>query len=172
MHDAVVQEQRQQRTRAEEVADIERELLDLYRDPRVDAKPELLAKRGGAYYSEAALQLVGSIWSGRGDVQVVDVRNNGAVPGLPGEAVVELPCRVDRSGAASLRVDAAPAVETGLMSEVAAYEALAVEAAITGDRETAFLALMAHPLIGQADLAESLLADVLAANAAQLPRFA
>ena len=170
-HDVVVGEQRHERTRAEEVADIERQLLDIYRDPSVDTKPELLTRRGGAFYSEAAVQLLASLWNDTGDVQVVDVRNHGALPELPDDAIVEVPCVINRSGAT-------PAVGTGLhratgglVGAVATYERLAAEAAVTGDRQTAFLALLAHPLIAQVTPAEQLLDDLLAANAAHLPRF-
>jgi 6-phospho-beta-glucosidase len=170
-HDAVVDEQRGQRTRAEEVTEIEHELLEIYRDPTVDTKPELLVRRGGAFYSEAAVQLLASLWNDTGDVQVVDVRNNGALPELPDDAVVEIPCAINRAGAT-------PAVPTGLhratgglVGAVAVYERLAAEAAVTGDRGTAFLALLAHPLISQTKPAEQLLDDLLVANAAHLPRF-
>ena len=95
------------RTRAQEVADIERQLLEIYRDPSVDTKPELLTRRGGAFYSEAAVQLLAAVWNDTGDIQVVDVRNNGALPELPDEAVVEVPCAINRSGAT-------PAVSSGL----------------------------------------------------------
>ena len=170
-HDAVVAEQRGQRTRAQEVLDIERELLDIYRDPTVDTKPELLMRRGGAFYSEAAVQLLASLWNDTGDVQVVDVRNNGALPELPDDAVVEIPCSVHRTGARPAVSSGLDRVSSGLVGAVAAYERLAAEAAVTGDRETAFLALLAHPLIGQIKPAEQLLNDILAENAAHLPRF-
>lgn len=170
-HDVVVGEQRNERTRAEEVADIERELLEIYRDPSVDTKPDLLTRRGGAFYSEAAVQLLAAVWNDTGDIQVVDVRNNGALPELPDDAIVEVPCNINRSGAT-------PAVSTGLhiatgglAAAVATYERLAVQAAVTGDRETAFLALLAHPLIAQTKPAEQLLDDLLVANDAHLPRF-
>jgi 6-phospho-beta-glucosidase len=171
LHDTVVEEQRHQRTRAEDVADLERALLELYRDPKVDAKPELLAHRGGAYYSEAALQLVESLWADRGDLQVVDVRNAGTIDGLPDDAVIEVPCRIHRSGATPMPGSSLPPGQIGLVAHVAAYEQLTVEAAITGDTQTAFQALLAHPLIGQAALAEQLLTDLLAANRQHLPRF-
>ena len=79
--------------------EIERELLEMYRDPTLDEKPALLANRGGAFYSEAAAQLIASLHDGSGDVQVVDVRNDGALPDLPDDAVVEIPARIDRDGA-------------------------------------------------------------------------
>ena len=170
-HDVVVGAQRGQRTRAEEVMEIERELLEIYRDPAVDTKPELLVRRGGAFYSEAAVQLLASLWNDTGDVQVVDVRNNGALPELPDDAVVEVPCAINRSGATPAVSAGLHRATGGLVAAVSAYERLAVEAAVTGNRETAFLALLAHPLISQIKPAEQLLDELLVANAAHLPRF-
>jgi len=94
-------------SRAEQVIDIEGELLDMYRNPNLDEKPKLLERRGGAYYSEAAAQLIASLNDGRGDAQVVDIRNgNGrgerALPDLPDAAVVEVPARITREGAVTL----------------------------------------------------------------------
>jgi 6-phospho-beta-glucosidase len=170
-HDVVVGEQRGQRTRAQEVSDIEAELLEIYRDPSVDTKPELLVRRGGAFYSEAAVQLLASLWNDTGDIQVVDVRNNGALRELPDDAVVEIPCAINRAGATPTVATGLHRSTGGLVGAVAAYERLAAEAAVTGDRDTAFLALLAHPLISQIQPAEQLLDDLLAANAAHLPRF-
>lgn len=170
-HDVVVGEQRGQRTRAEEVIDIERELLQIYRDPTVDTKPEMLVRRGGAFYSEAAVQLLASLWNDTGDIQVVDVRNNGALPELPDDAIVEIPCAISRSGATPAVSSGLHRATSGLVGAVAAYERLAAEAAVTGDRETAFLALLAHPLISQIKPAEKLLDDILTENDAHLPRF-
>ncbi|MEO8266328.1 MAG: 6-phospho-beta-glucosidase [Ilumatobacteraceae bacterium] len=170
-HDVVVDQQRGQRTRAEEVTGIENELLEIYRDPAVDTKPELLVRRGGAFYSEAAVQLLASLWNDTGDVQVVDVRNDGALPELPDDAVVEIPCAINRSGVTPAVPTGLHRATSGLVGAVATYERLAAEAAVTGDRETAFLALLAHPLISQIKPAEQLLDDLLVANAAHLPRF-
>ncbi len=170
-HDVVVAEQRDSRTRAQDVAEIERQLLEIYLDPHVDTKPELLTRRGGAFYSEAAVQLLAAVWNDTGDVQVVDVRNNGVLPELPDDAIVEVPCAINRSGATPVVASGLHRATEGLVGSVAAYERLAAEAAVTGDRETAFLALLAHPLISQIKPAEQLLEDLLAANAAHLPRF-
>ncbi|MFZ0129865.1 MAG: 6-phospho-beta-glucosidase [Candidatus Dormiibacterota bacterium] len=171
-HDLVVQELLESRSRAEEVMDVERELLKLYRDPQLQDTPDLLMQRGGAYYSEAAINLLGSLFGGDPDVQVVDVRNNGTIPELSDEAVIEVPARVDTRGAQPLLVPALPPHQAGLIAHTAAYEALAAGAAVTGDRELAFRALLTHPLIGQSGLAEQLLDDLLAANRKYLPAFA
>ena len=169
--DEVLAEQLTKRSRAEEVADIERELLEMYRDPTLDRKPALLEQRGGAFYSEAAAQLMASLHSGTGDVQVVNVRNEGALPDLPDAAVVEIPARIDRSGAKPLPLAPLAPELRGLVQAVKAYEDLAVEAAITGDRTTAVKALLAHPLVGRYQLAQDLVAALLEANRRHLPRF-
>ena len=133
----VIEEQRSDGSRAADVMRIEQELLELYRDPTRDTPPELLTKRGGAWYSEAAAQLIASLHAGTGDVQVVDVRNGGAIPGLPDDDVVELPSRIDRSGATPVStIPLAPEL-LGLVQHAKAYERLTVEAALSGDRAVA-----------------------------------
>jgi 6-phospho-beta-glucosidase len=169
--DEVLAKQRQGRSRAEEVADIEQGLLELYRDPALDHKPELLEQRGGAFYSEAAAQLIASLHLGQGDVQVVNVRNDGALPDLPASAVVEIPARIDATGATPLPLAPLAPELRGLVQAVKAYEELAVEAAITGDRNVAVKALLAHPLVGRYGLARDLVAALLDANRSHLPRF-
>ena len=100
-HDEVLAEQREGTPRAATVAEIERELLELYRDPALVEKPVLLEQRGGAFYSEAATALVASLAAGTGDLQVVDVRNAGAVPGLADDDVVELLARITAGASVS-----------------------------------------------------------------------
>jgi 6-phospho-beta-glucosidase len=158
-------------TRAEEVAKIEQELLTMYRDPTLDEKPALLANRGGAFYSEAAAQLIASLRAGSGDVQVVNIRNDGALAGVPDDAVVEIPARIDRDGAHP--VDLAPLEPDmlALVQAVKGYERLAVRAAKSGDRPTALRALVANPLVGGVDVAGPLLDALLEANAGFLPAF-
>jgi 6-phospho-beta-glucosidase len=163
-------------TRAEEVMDIEHELLTMYRNPNLDEKPKLLEKRGGAYYSEAAAQLIASLHDGRGDVQIVDIRNGDgsgarALPDLPDAAVVEVPARITRDGATIIpQAPLAPEMR-GLVQAMKAYEELAVAAAKSGDRGVALKALLANPLVARWSIAEPLLAALLEANRAHLPRF-
>jgi 6-phospho-beta-glucosidase len=167
----VLAEQRAGTTRAEEVMKIEAGLMELYRDPALDTKPALLEERGGAFYSDAAAALVASLHAGTGDVQVVNVRNDGAIPGLPDDAVVEVSARVDRDGAHPIAVDPLAPDMAGLVEHVKAYERSTIEAAITGDRATALRALMTNPLVGDYEVAAPLLEALLAANAERLPRF-
>jgi 6-phospho-beta-glucosidase len=167
----VVSDQRDGHTRAQDVMDIEARLLDLYRDQSLAEKPALLADRGGAYYSEAAAQLIASLHDGAGDIQVVDMRNDGALPDLPDAAVVEIPARIDRDGAHALPLAPLAPEMRGLVQAVKAYEELTVEAARSGDRRTALRALIANPLVGEWAIAEPLLAALLDANRVHLPRF-
>jgi 6-phospho-beta-glucosidase len=169
--DAVLAEQRGGHTRAEEVIEIESRLLDMYRDQGLAEKPALLAQRGGAFYSEAAAQLIASLHDGKGDVQVVDIRNEGALPGLPDDAVVEIPAVIDRDGAHAAPLDPLPAEAIGLVQHAKAYERLAVRAAVSGDRRVAVHALLANPLVGQWSQAEALLDALLEAHRSHLPRF-
>ena len=167
-------------TRAGEVMDIEFELLTMYRNPNLDEKPKLLERRGGAFYSEAAAQLIASLHDGRGDVQVVDVRNGWgsgdsaelALSELPATAVVEVPARITREGAQPLPQAPLEPGMRGLVQAVKAYEELAIAAARTGDRGTALRALMANPLVRDFSIAEPLLDALLEANRQHLPRFA
>jgi 6-phospho-beta-glucosidase len=171
LHDVVLAEQRVGVPRAAEVAEIERELLRLYRDPALTTKPALLERRGGAHYSEAATQLVAALATGSDDVQVVDVRNAGTLAGLSDDDVVEVPARVGTGGATPLAQPALAPELLGLVQHVAAYERLALQAAVTGERELVRKALLAHPLVGQWPPAEELTASLLAAGAAHLPQF-
>jgi 6-phospho-beta-glucosidase len=165
-HDEVLEEQRDGTPRAATVAEIERELLQMYRDPTLTEKPALLEQRGGAFYSEAALGLVQSLVSGDGAIHEVDVRNHGTLIGLENADVVEVPARVTRSGASPLPQPPLAPELLGLVQHVAAYERLAVAAALSRDPVDVKKALLTHPLIGQYAMAEQLLehltAEVLA----------
>jgi 6-phospho-beta-glucosidase len=162
-HDEVLREQLDGVPRAQVVAEIERELLELYRDPRLVEKPSLLERRGGAFYSEAALGLVSSLVSGDGAVHEVDVRNEGTLSGLAADDVVEVPAQVTRDGARPLAQPPLAPELLGLVQHVAAYERLAVLAARTRAAVDVKKALLAHPLIAQYAVAEQLL-DRLAAE--------
>ena len=168
-HDAVVAEQRGAVTRAEEVARLEAELLELYADPAMDRKPEQLAQRGGAWYSEAAVDLLVSLAADRRDVQVVNTINGGTLPFLPDDAVIEVPAVIGRGGAVPVPVDPIQPLLRGLIAHVYAYEELALAAALHGGRQRVYDALLAHPLVGQADPAECLTDRLLAENAQYLP---
>jgi 6-phospho-beta-glucosidase len=168
---SILEHQRTDRPRAEEVMDIEAELLAMYRDPALDEKPELLARRGGAFYSEAAAALIASLQHGTGDVQVVNARNDGAVPNLPDDDVVEIPARIDQDGAHPEGTAPLAPEMLGVVQHAKAYERLAIEAAATGDRALALKALLTNPLVGDFEDAAALLDALLEENRPFLPRF-
>jgi len=164
-HDEVVAAQLDGTPRAAVVAGIERDLLKLYRDPQLTEKPPLLEQRGGAYYSEAAVGLIASLVRADGRVHEVDVRNHGTLAGLADDDVVEIPARVSGPGFEPLpQAPLAPEL-LGLVAHVAAYERLAVEAAVTRAPDVAYKALLAHPLIGQVSRVEQLIEGLLAQEA-------
>ncbi|WP_371503424.1 6-phospho-beta-glucosidase [Kitasatospora sp. NBC_00374] len=169
-HDLVVEELRVKGSRAAEVSAIERQLLEMYADPALDTKPELLGKRGGAFYSEAAVQLISALLGtgGGSSVQVVNTRNDGILPFLPDDAVIEVPATVDADGVRPLPQRPVEPLYAGLIASVTAYEQLALEAALKGGRDRVFDALLAHPLVGQLDLADRLTDRLLAHNRAHL----
>lgn len=158
-------------SRAEAVMAIEGELLARYADPALTRLPAELMKRGGAYYSELATQVIEDHRNDRGGVHVVNARNGGAVKEWPAEWVLELPARVDRAGVHPLPAAPLAGSAAGLVAAVKAYELLAVQAAVEGDRRAAYEALLAHPLGPAADRVGPVLEDLLATNRALLPRF-
>jgi 6-phospho-beta-glucosidase len=164
-HDDVVDHQRAHASRAEEVQEIERGLLELYADPALAEKPALLERRGGAFYSEAAVELLASLFGRNAHTRhVVNVRNEGRFPFLGDEAVVEVPAAVGPGGVEPVPLPPLDPLHRGLVAHVSAYEELALEAALHGGRERVFRALLAHPLIGQRDVAETLADRMIEAN--------
>jgi 6-phospho-beta-glucosidase len=171
-HGRVVAEQRTAgRTRGEEVLAIDADLLERYRDPELAVKPPQLAKRGGAWYSRAAVSVIGAIAGNKREIHIVSCRNQGAVPDLPPESVVEAPCVVGAAGPVPMVTGPLPGAIRGLVQAVKGYEELTIEAAVTGDRRTALAALLAHPLVPDYEAAQGLLDAILAANRPWLPRF-
>jgi 6-phospho-beta-glucosidase len=158
-------------TRGEEVQHLEKEIFAAYADPSVETKPEALARRGGGGYSEIALNVMKAIHTNQEKIVIVNVPNRGAVPGLPDDAVVEIPCVVNAAGISAINVPEVPRTVWGIIAAVKNYEQLAVEAAVTGSKETALLALLAHPLVRDYEIAKPLLDDLLEANRAYLPQF-
>jgi 6-phospho-beta-glucosidase len=158
-------------TRGEQVQQIEREVFAAYANPDQVTKPEALNKRGGGGYSEMALSVMEAAYNNIDKVIVINTPNNGAVECLPDEAVIEVPCLVNASGITSLRQPEVPKTVWGLIAAVKNYEQLTVEAAVTASRETALLALLAHPLVGDFEKAKALLEDMLEANRVYLPGF-
>jgi 6-phospho-beta-glucosidase len=167
----VARQQKWPPSRGEQVIEIEKDLLRQYADPNLKEPPADLMKRGGAYYSTVATQLLNAHYNDLGEVHVANVRNNGAVPSWPADWVLELPCRVDHAGVHPLPIAALSPVCAGLISQVKAYEQLTAEAALTGSRKLAYEALLVHPLGPSADKVQEVLDDLLETHKAYLPLF-
>ncbi|MEK3899214.1 6-phospho-beta-glucosidase [Paenibacillus sp. FSL R7-0179] len=160
------------KTRADDVKEVEAELFEIYKQPEVNSKPAQLEKRGGAYYSEAAVQLMKSIYNDTGDIQTVNVRNQGIIPELPADVSIEINCVIKSDGPHALApTKPLPPQIRGLLQVVKAYEELTIEAAVRGDYASALQALTIHPLVGDEHLAKEVLADILEQNADYLPQF-
>lgn len=158
-------------SRADEVIEVEKALLRQYADPDLHEPPADLMKRGGAYYSTVATQLLTAHYNDLGETHVVNTANNGAVAGWPADWVLEMPARVDRQGIHPLPADPLPTACFGLLAQVKAYELLTVEAAVHGDRRAAYQALLAHPLGPPADQVQAVLDDLLQTHREHLPQF-
>ncbi|AJY73348.1 6-phospho-beta-glucosidase [Paenibacillus beijingensis] len=158
-------------TRAEVVKRVEDELFKLYSDPQLKEKPKQLEQRGGAYYSEAAVNLMRSLHNGTNDIQTLNVPNRGTIDFLPDDACIEVNCVVTKNGPLPLPLTKIPQPVKGLMHAVKTYEQLAIEAAVNGDRALALQALAHHPLVPSVSTAKALLTEMLEANRDYLPRF-
>ncbi len=158
-------------TRAEVVKALEAELFELYKNPNLESKPPQLEKRGGAYYSDAACNLISSIYNDKGDIQTLNVKNNGAISLLPNESAVEVNCVVTKQGPVPLAVGELPVEVNGLVQQIKSFERVGAEAAVTGSYEKALVALSIHPLVPSDELAKSVLDELLQAHRKYLPAF-
>ncbi|AKC64176.1 6-phospho-beta-glucosidase [Clostridium sporogenes] len=158
-------------TRAEVVKKVEEELFKLYRDENLDIKPPELEKRGGAYYSDAACRLICSIYNDKKDIQPVNIRNNGAIVGIPNESAVEVSCMITRDGPRPIAVGELPVAINGLIQQIKTFERLVVDAAVFGDYHKAILALTINPLVQSDKLAKVLVDELMVAHKDHLPKF-
>jgi 6-phospho-beta-glucosidase len=171
-HDQILTEQRRAgKTRGEVVQEIEARLLELYANPGLEHKPELLEKRGGAHYSTVAVTTIAAIHHGKGECHIVNTRNDGALQDLPPHAVVELPSVIDQHGARALPAAPMPVSIRGLTQAVKAYEELTVLAGAEGDEQAALQALLAHPLVPSFGVAQGLWDAIKQANRPYLSQF-
>ncbi|OCT17026.1 6-phospho-beta-glucosidase [Paenibacillus pectinilyticus] len=158
-------------TRAEVVKRVEDELFELYQDPDLQEKPKQLEKRGGAYYSEAAVNLMISLYNDRRDIQTLNVSNNGIIDFLPNDACIEVNCVVTGQGPVPMGLTKVPEHVKGLIHAVKTYERLTIEAAVTGSRDLVLQALVHHPLVPSVSLAKTLMDEMLEQNRPYLPAF-
>ncbi|WP_281074566.1 6-phospho-beta-glucosidase [Klebsiella quasivariicola] len=158
-------------TRGEVVKQLEKTLFDQYRDPHLAVKPKALEGRGGQYYSEAACELMNAIYNDKRIIMHVNTRNNGAINGLPDDCAVEVSSLITASGPLPLNVAPFPEDTLRLLQLMKSFERLTIEAALTGNRHTAWRALMLNPLIVSGEKLELALDEVIAENRQWLPAF-
>jgi len=158
-------------SRGEEVIEIEKDLLLEYADPNLNEPPADLMKRGGAYYSTVATQLLNAHYNDLGETHVVNIKNNGAVKEWPADWVLEMPATVKKSGITPIPAEPLPPAQFGLIAAIKAYELLTVEAAVHGDRDAAYQALLVHPIGPKADKVQEVLDDMLETHREHLPQF-
>ena len=159
------------KTRAEIVKKLEEELFELYKDETLNIKPPQLEKRGGAYYSDAACNVIASIYNDKKDIQVLNVQNKGAILELDYDSAVEVNCIVTKNGPIPITMGKLPVQILGLIQQIKSFERIGAEAAVTGSYEKALLALTINPLIPSDDLAEKVLQRLLEAHKEYLPQF-
>jgi 6-phospho-beta-glucosidase len=157
--------------RAEVVKRLEDDLFELYKDPSLDIKPPQLEKRGGAYYSDAAVRLIHSMYTDKRDIQAVNTRNNGAISNLPAHAAVEVSCVITKDGPKPISVGELPVAVRGLVGYMKSFEEVAIEAAVTGNYNTALLAMTMNPFIPSDQTAKTILNEMLEAHKEHLPQF-
>jgi 6-phospho-beta-glucosidase len=157
--------------RAEVVKRLEDDLFELYKDPNLDIKPPQLEKRGGAYYSDAAVRLIHSMYTDKRDIQAVNTRNNGAISTLPAHTAVEVSCVITKDGPKPINVGELPVAVRGLVGHMKSFEEVAIEAAVTGNYNTALLAMTMNPFIPSDITAKVILNEMLEAHKEHLPQF-
>lgn len=157
--------------RAEVVKRLEDDLFELYKDPALDIKPPQLEKRGGAYYSDAAVRLIHSMYTDKRDIQAVNTRNNGTISNLPAQAAVEVSCVITKDGPKPISVGELPVAVRGLVGYMKSFEEVAIEAAVTGNYNTALLAMTMNPFIPSDQTAKTILNEMLEAHKEHLPQF-
>ena len=158
-------------TRAELVEQVEKKLFEQYQDPELNEKPELLSQRGGAYYSDSACNLINSMYNDKGDIQVVNTVNKGAIKNFKDHEIVEVSCRITKDGPVPVDGVELPWTVNGLLQQIKSFETAGCQAAVSGSQEKALLALMINPLVGSQKEAKAVLSELLEAHKEYLPQF-
>ncbi|WP_117149051.1 6-phospho-beta-glucosidase [Paraliobacillus zengyii] len=158
-------------TRAEVVQKLEKELFELYKDPELDSKPPQLQERGGAYYSDAAVRLITSIYNDKRDIQPVNTRNNGAIASIPNDSAVEVSCVITKDGPKPITMGDLPVAVRGLVQQIKSFERISAEAAVTGDYDKVVLALTINPLTPSDTIAKEIIDEMMEAHKEHLPQF-
>ena len=158
-------------TRAEVVKKTEDELFELYKDPALNYKPEQLTKRGGAYYSDAACEIISSIHNDSRTVMTVSTQNNGTITDLPYDCIVEVTSVITSHGAEPFNWGSFNPAARGQLQLMKAMEETVIAAAVSGDYGKALQAFTINPLIQSGTYTKDLLNEMLVAHRDHLPQF-
>jgi len=159
------------KTRGTIVKEVEEQLFRQYADPTLDIKPEELSQRGGAFYSDAACNLISSMYNDKRDIQTVNTRNRGAIASLPNDVAVEVSCVITKEGPRPLTMGRLPIAAEGIVQQIKAFELLVAKAAISGDYNDALVAMITNPLVQSEVLGRKVLDELLIAHKRHLPQF-
>jgi len=158
-------------TRAEQMKEVEASLFEIYKNPNLNKKPEQLQKRGGAYYSDAACECISAIYNNKGIHMVVSTQNNGAIPCLNSDSIVEVSCRISAKGAEQIAWGEMGSFEKGWLQIMKAMEECTINAALSGDYGMALEAFTINPLVKNGSEAKQVLNELLVAHEKYLPQF-
>lgn len=158
-------------TRAEVVKRTEAELFELYKDPKLDYKPEQLTKRGGAYYSDAACEVICSIYNDKKTTMVVCTPNNGSVPDLPYDSIAEVSSIITAHGPEPINFGKLDIPAKGMLQLMKSMEQITISAAITGSYDEAVHAFTINPLVPSGKISKKVLDELLVAHKKYLPQF-
>lgn len=157
--------------RAQFVKGVEDELFELYKDVELAEKPKQLEKRGGAHYSDAACNLINSIYNDKKDIQYVNTRNQGALSNIDPLSGVEIAAVITKDGPKPLSIGEIPIALNGTIQTIKTFERLACEAAVSGNRDLAVAALSLNPLVPSDAMANDLFDELFEAHKKYLPQF-
>lgn len=158
-------------TRADKVFRLEKELFELYKDETLEVKPPQLEERGGAYYSDAAVQLITSIYNDKCDIQTVNTKNNGMIDFIDDDSAVEISCIITKDGPKPIQIGDLPVATHGLIQQIKSFERLSVDAAVKGDYGLVILALSINPLVPSDTIAKNIIDEMMEAHREYLPQF-
>ncbi|ADL50831.1 6-phospho-beta-glucosidase [Clostridium cellulovorans] len=158
-------------TRAEQMKEVEAALFEVYKNPDLNKKPEELQKRGGAYYSDAACECISAIYNNKGIRMVVSTENNGAIPCLDSDSIVEISSIISAKGAEPIAWGKMESFEKGWLQLMKAMEECTITAALSGDYGMALQAFMVNPLVQKGSEAIEVLNELLVAHERYLPQF-
>lgn len=167
----ILSEQSAGKLRAKKVLDIERKLFLLYQDSKLTSKPKLLEKRGGALYSQAAINLIKALLSPKEEIQIINLPQGRVFKDFLPESVFELPFKISNKKIQPLKLKSIPLKVKGLIQAIKTYEELTIQAAVKGEKTIALQALLSHRLIGDFNKARGILNKILKVHKEYLSAF-